>query len=69
MYNPIYSPLREVVNAAAYGESFDGLARTTEVRMEEGWKKGRREELGREICLERRGEDRGDEERRERGRE
>ena len=44
----MYSPLRDVVNAAAYSKAFDGLAKTTEVGMEEeGWK-GRRKQLGRE---------------------
>ena len=42
MYNPVYSPLREVVNAAAYGKAFDRLVQTTEVGKVEGTREGRR---------------------------
>ena len=48
MYNPVYSPLREMVNAAAYGKAFDRLVQTTEVGKVEGTREGGREGGGRE---------------------
>lgn len=41
IYNPVYSPLREVVTAAAYGKSFNRLVKATNVRIEGGGR-GRR---------------------------
>ena len=54
MYNPVYSPLREAVHAAAYDNTFNRLMKTTDVRIKRergGGKEGReeREEVEDEV--------------------
>ena len=51
MYNPMYSPLREVLNDAAFGKAFDKLAKTIEVRRERSKGRMRKERRNEEEGL------------------